>query len=97
MITKYKTLLLFFAAVLFSITTAFSQGGTTGPLTWSYNVTDSTLTITGNGAMPDYNYPNNVPWCTDKKRVNVYGDKTPFPIIFSLLRCNFQDSVFHSF
>jgi hypothetical protein len=48
--------------LLFSITTAFSQGGTTGPLTWSLNAADSTLTITGNGAMPNYSSYDNVPW-----------------------------------
>ena len=35
---------------------AFSQtGGTTGSLTWKLNLSDNTLTISGEGAMPDYN------------------------------------------
>jgi len=38
--------------MLLSVASAFAQGGTTGPLTW--NISDSTLTISGNGAMPDY-------------------------------------------
>jgi hypothetical protein len=57
---KTKTLFLFIAAIIVSISTAFSQGGTTGPLTWNLN--DNILTITGIGAMPNYNSPSNVPW-----------------------------------
>lgn len=38
---------------------AFAQGGTTGPLTWT--LSDGTLTISGNGAMPDYFY-DDFPW-----------------------------------
>lgn len=30
--------------------------GTTGPLSWEYNETSKELTITGNGAMPNYDY-----------------------------------------
>ena len=41
---------------------AFAQGGTTGPLTW--NISGNTLTISGNGAMPDYDNDNDdfAPW-----------------------------------
>ena len=46
------------AAMVLSVTTAFAQGGTTGPLTW--NISGGTLTISGNGAMPDYEYQT--PW-----------------------------------
>ena len=70
MITKYKTLLLFFAAVLFSITTAFSQGGTTGPLTWSFSAADSTLTITGTGAMPNYS-SGGAPWYSYRGAIKI--------------------------
>ena len=50
---------LLITAMLFSIATAFAQGGTTGPLTWQLN--GNTLTISGEGAMPDYGY-NEAPW-----------------------------------
>jgi hypothetical protein len=59
---KTKTIILI-AALLLSTASSFAQGGTTGPLTWNLN--DSTLTISGTGAMPDYNYPNSgypAPW-----------------------------------
>jgi hypothetical protein len=49
---------------MFAATTAFTQGGTTGPLTW--NISGDTLTISGNGEMPDYENPpggsNLPPW-----------------------------------
>ena len=54
-----KRYLLFITALLFSIATTFAQGGTTGPLTWTIN--NGTLTISGNGDMPDYN-EENPPW-----------------------------------
>ena len=41
----------------------FAQGGTTGPLTWSF--IGGTLTISGTGAMPDY---GSVPWEAYKKQ-----------------------------
>jgi hypothetical protein len=51
--------------MLFAATaTAFAQGGTTGPLTWELN--NGTLTISGEGAMPDYEMgiigEPNTPW-----------------------------------
>ena len=48
---------------------AFAQGGTTGPLTWELN--GNTLTISGNGAMPNYALGYNPsPW--DKHRELIY-------------------------
>ena len=43
---------------------AWAQGGTTGPLTWQLTGTapNMTLTISGEGNMPDYNLENPVPW-----------------------------------
>ena len=49
-------LLLVFGAA----STAFAQSGQTGPLTWVLE--DGTLTISGEGEMPDYIYPPAVPW-----------------------------------
>ena len=37
------------------------KSGTTGPLSWNYNETSKELTITGNGAMPNYDY-GAAPW-----------------------------------
>ena len=58
-----RHLLLLITAVLFSVASAFAQGGTTGPLTW--NISGGTLTIAvtsgGTGAMPDYEF-GNTPW-----------------------------------
>ena len=55
-----RTILLFTAALLLSMASAFAQGGTTGPLTWKIN--NGTLTISGEGAMPDYNPVASIPW-----------------------------------
>ncbi|MCL2246365.1 MAG: leucine-rich repeat protein, partial [Lentimicrobiaceae bacterium] len=38
----------------------FAQGGQAGPLTW--NINGSTLTISGEGEMPDYTHDNPAPW-----------------------------------
>ena len=46
-------------ALLFSAASALAQGGATGPLTW--NLDDGTLTISGEGAMPDYAWKG-APW-----------------------------------
>lgn len=37
------------------------KSGTTGPLSWNYNETSKELTITGNGAMPNYDF-GAAPW-----------------------------------
>ena len=54
-----KNLLLLITVVLMSMASAFAQGGTTGPLTWNLN--SGTLTISGTGAMPNYNF-GEAPW-----------------------------------
>jgi len=48
-------------ALFFMVCTssAFAQGGTTGPLTWNYH--EGTLTISGDGEMPDYD-AEMAPW-----------------------------------
>jgi uncharacterized protein YjdB len=43
-----------------TVTTALI-GGTAGPLTWTFDTNTGKLTISGNGAMPDYN-SENAPW-----------------------------------
>jgi len=55
-----KNLTILTLAMLLSVASAFAQGGTTGPLTW--NIDNGTLTISGEGAMPDYDYPDYAPW-----------------------------------
>lgn len=36
--------------------------GTSGDLTWTYNITNGTLTFTGTGAMANYSASNKAPW-----------------------------------
>ena len=50
-----------------------AQSGTTGPLSWS--ISDSTLTITGSGAMPNYSYGNS-PWYSYQTSIStvIIGD-----------------------
>ncbi|MCL2042037.1 MAG: leucine-rich repeat protein [Bacteroidales bacterium] len=56
-----KHLFILGLAMLLSATSAFAQGGTTGPLTW--NISYGTLTISGEGEMPDYVYNADcAPW-----------------------------------
>jgi hypothetical protein len=50
--------LLAFTGIM-SMHSAMAQGGTTGPLTWNLN--NGTLTISGQGAMPDY-AQEQTPW-----------------------------------
>ncbi|KAA6348875.1 hypothetical protein EZS27_003675 [termite gut metagenome] len=40
--------------LLMAVTSSFAISGTTGPLTWVLE--NGTLTISGEGAMPDYDY-----------------------------------------
>ena len=60
---KQKILLLV-TVVLLSMTSVFAQSGTTGPLTWVFE--DGTLTISGEGEMPDY------------RQMDYYGDYAPW-------------------
>jgi len=58
-----KTILFLGITILLSMTSAFAQGGTTGPLTW--NINNGILTIGGTGAMPDYHHEQvltTAPW-----------------------------------
>jgi len=47
-------------AAFMGVVSIFAQGGTTGPLTWNLN--GGTLTISGNGDMPDYSNFQSTPW-----------------------------------
>ena len=57
-------------AMLLSVASAFAQGGTTGPLTWQLTGTppNYTLTISGVGEMPDYEY-GGAPWWNYQKSI----------------------------
>jgi len=51
---------LFIVIMFLSVNAAFAQGGTFGPLTW--NIHNNILTISGEGAMPNYEEPGHMPW-----------------------------------
>jgi len=55
-----RKILLLLIIILLSVACAFAQSGTTGPLTWELN--DGTLTISGDGKMPDYDRSGMTPW-----------------------------------
>jgi hypothetical protein len=65
---KFPTV--FGLAMLLSVASAFAQGGTTGPLTWVLN--NGTLTISGEGAMPNYNWDagDYAPWFEYRESIN---------------------------
>ena len=63
-----RKILLFFTTILFSMASTFAQGGTTGPLVWELN--DGTLTISGEGEMPDYELDNKAPWYAYAQFIN---------------------------
>ena len=67
MFTKTKIIILNIA-ILLSVANIFAQGGTTGSLTW--NINNGTLTISGNGDMPDYAYGLAMPWADWKSYIN---------------------------
>jgi len=59
------------AVMLLGVASAFAQGGTTGPLTWELNTYTRTLTISGEGEMPDYDQHTNTyaPWYVDRNYI----------------------------
>ena len=58
-----RKLFTLFLALAASVGTLFAESGTCGPdLTWFYNPTDSSLTITGTGPMTNYSQDNYAPW-----------------------------------
>ena len=62
---KKKMFTLWMTGLFLLLTTlgaAAQNSGTTGPLNWNYDAGTKTLTITGTGAMPDFNNASEIPW-----------------------------------
>ena len=53
--------------LLLSVGTGFAQSGTEGPLNWS--LSGETLTISGNGAMPNYPDQSRAPWSSVSNQI----------------------------
>ena len=62
-----KLLLILFCSLICAVT--FAQSETTGDISW--NISDSTLTISGTGAIPDFHAYNLPPWAYNKSFNNV--------------------------
>jgi len=62
-----KLLLILFCSLICAVT--FAQSETTGDISW--NISDSTLTISGTGAIPDYHAYSLPPWAYNKSFNNV--------------------------
>jgi hypothetical protein len=71
-----KRMFLTMIALFMLSAVSFSQSGTTGPLTW--DISDGTLIISGEGAMPDYSgsSPDYAPWYSYRSSITmvVIGD-----------------------
>ena len=67
---KFSFILLI--ATVLNVANVFAQdcelSGTTGPLSWCLK--DGTLTISGEGDMPDYSYPDYAPWYEYRESIN---------------------------
>ena len=58
-----RKLFTLFVALAASVGTLFAESGYCGPdLTWFYNPSDSSLTISGTGPMTNYSQDNHAPW-----------------------------------
>ncbi len=58
-----RKLFTLFVALAASVGTLFAESGTCGPdLTWFYNPSDNSLTISGTGPMTNYSQDNYAPW-----------------------------------
>ena len=57
---NYMNKLLLFVFLLSVSTFTFAQNGTAGDLTWT--IDNRTLTISGNGVIPEYSYTDLAPW-----------------------------------
>jgi hypothetical protein len=83
-----KKISLLVAVTLLSVASAFAQGGTTGPLTWNLN--NGTLTISGEGAMPDYGGGES-PWYKYRLSVNTVVVETGVTSIGNMAFFNCQN------
>ena len=86
------------AAVVFLSTASLSQvvSGTAGKLTWSLNPNDSTLTITGKGAMSNYNYSDCLsPWYEHRNAIAavIIGNKIANIGDYAFLDCSNLTSI----
>ncbi|MCL2040446.1 MAG: leucine-rich repeat protein [Bacteroidales bacterium] len=62
-----KHLTILALTMLLNVSSTFAQSGMTGPLTWELN--DGTLTISGEGEMPDYEWDIWAPWYDYRKSI----------------------------
>ena len=78
---KHITRLLFAALLLLALCIGASAAGTSGKCGpsayWSFDSSTGTLTISGSGAMEDYEYGNNYPWMDYRNLIQtiVIGDQ----------------------
>lgn len=71
--------------LMMSLACAMAQKtGTTGPLSWNYNETSKELTITGNGAMPNYDY-GAAPWQEYQEGIETVNVADPATIELGLI------------
>jgi hypothetical protein len=61
-----KKQMLVLGMLLMAVTSSFAESGTTEPLTWVLE--KGTLTISGEGAMPDYAYAS-APWYSSRSSI----------------------------
>jgi len=88
-----KKILIFTAVIMLFSTGSFAQivGGTTGVLTWSLDLNDSTLTISDSGEMLNYNYSDSLaPWHTHRANIInvVIGDSITNIGNYAFYQCN---------
>ena len=63
-----KNITVLVVTMLLNAANIFAQSGTTGPLEWILE--DGVLTISGEGAMPDYDYPSYAPWFAYRESIH---------------------------
>jgi hypothetical protein len=62
-----KKILLTAVALVIMSAAGFAESGETGTLTWTFD--DGTLTISGTGEMPDYEYSWSAPWYSNRESI----------------------------
>ena len=74
---KHITRLLFAALLLLALCIGASAAGTSGKCGpsayWSFDSSTGTLTISGSGAMNDYEYGNDYPWMDYRDSIQTIG------------------------